>query len=122
MSELIQDVKQRFDAKRPAIQRRAKELNVRGYWDGARDFLQGLVKNAGAALPSIGQWVAPTLDLNVAFHRHAGDHDWLLCDGAAPVSTEGLFGWTARVWSTDGRLHASGGGQCLYRRMQPPPG
>ncbi len=25
------------------------------------EFLQGLVKNAGAALPSIGQWVAPTL-------------------------------------------------------------
>jgi hypothetical protein len=26
------------------------------------DFLQGLVKNAGAALPHIGQWVAPTLN------------------------------------------------------------
>jgi len=26
------------------------------------DFLQGLVKNAGAVLPNIGQWVAPTLD------------------------------------------------------------
>ena len=26
------------------------------------DFLQRLVKNAGAALPGIGQWVAPTLD------------------------------------------------------------
>ena len=26
------------------------------------DFLQGLVKNAGQTLPSIGQWVAPTLD------------------------------------------------------------
>ncbi|HSN32397.1 MAG TPA: PhaM family polyhydroxyalkanoate granule multifunctional regulatory protein [Ideonella sp.] len=26
------------------------------------DFLQDLVKNAGAALPNIGQWVAPTLD------------------------------------------------------------
>jgi hypothetical protein len=26
------------------------------------DFLQGLVKNAGAALPSIGNWVAPTLN------------------------------------------------------------
>jgi hypothetical protein len=26
------------------------------------DFLQGLVKNAGAALPNIGQWVAPTLN------------------------------------------------------------
>jgi len=26
------------------------------------DFLQGLVKHAGSALPSIGQWVAPTLN------------------------------------------------------------
>src|SRR3954453_1945588 len=26
------------------------------------DFLQNLVKNAGNALPGIGQWVAPTLD------------------------------------------------------------
>jgi acyl-CoA thioesterase-2 len=63
-------------------------------------------------------FTAPTLDLNVAFHRPTADHDWLLCDGAAPLSTEGLFGWTARVWSAGGRLHASGGGQCLYRRMR----
>ena len=26
------------------------------------DFLTGLVKNAGAAMPNVGQWVAPTLD------------------------------------------------------------
>ncbi len=26
------------------------------------DFLQGLVKNAGTALPNVGQWVAPTMD------------------------------------------------------------
>jgi hypothetical protein len=26
------------------------------------DFLQGLMKNAGAGLPSMGQWIAPTLD------------------------------------------------------------
>jgi hypothetical protein len=26
------------------------------------EFLQGLVKNAGAALPNMGQWIAPTLD------------------------------------------------------------
>lgn len=26
------------------------------------DFLQGLVKNAGTAIPGIGQWIAPTLD------------------------------------------------------------
>jgi acyl-CoA thioesterase-2 len=62
-------------------------------------------------------YTAPTLDLNVAFHQLAPDEDWLLCDGAAPLSTGGLFGWNARVWSPGGRLHASGGGQCLYRRL-----
>lgn len=62
-------------------------------------------------------FMAPTLDLNVAFHRPTHDQDWLLCDGAAPLSTEGLFGWNARVWSRGGRLHASGGGQCLYRAL-----
>lgn len=62
-------------------------------------------------------FMAPTLDLNVAFHRPTHDEEWLLCDGAAPLSTAGLFGWTARVWSPGGRLHASGGGQCLYRRL-----
>jgi acyl-CoA thioesterase-2 len=62
-------------------------------------------------------FTAPTLDLNVAFHRPTSGRDWLLCDGAAPLSTGGLFGWNARVWSTGGQLHASGGGQCLYRRL-----
>ena len=33
------------------------------------DFLQGLVKNAGSALPNIGQWVAPTLDPEVLEKR-----------------------------------------------------
>jgi len=65
-------------------------------------------------------FTAPTLDLNVAFHRSAADHEWLLCDGEAPLSTDGLFGWTARVWSPGGKLHASGGGQCVYRPLQPP--
>jgi acyl-CoA thioesterase-2 len=63
-------------------------------------------------------FTAPTLDLNVAFHQPSAGEDWLLCDGAAPLSTGGLFAWTARVWSPGGRLHASGGGQCLYRRMR----
>ena len=65
-------------------------------------------------------FMAPTLDLNVAFHQPTSGHDWLLCDGTAPLSTGGLFGWTGRVWSPAGTLHASGGGQCLYRRLPPP--
>jgi acyl-CoA thioesterase-2 len=67
-------------------------------------------------------FTAPTLDLNVAFHRPTSGRDWLLCDGTAPLSTGGLFGWNARVWSSGGRLHASGGGQCLYRRLPASPG
>ena len=41
-------------------------------------------------------FIAPTLDLNVAFHQAAGDEEWLLCDGSAPLSSGGHFGWTAR--------------------------
>jgi acyl-CoA thioesterase-2 len=63
-------------------------------------------------------FTAPTLDLNVAFHRPTSDEPWLLCDGTAPLSTGGLLPWTARVWSPSGKLHASGGGQCLYRRLR----
>lgn len=65
------------------------------------------------------QFIAPTLDLNVAFHRPASGEAWLLCDGSAPLSTRGLFGWTARIWSSGGGLLASGGGQCLYREVPP---
>ena len=66
-------------------------------------------------------YIAPTLDLSVAFHRPANDQPWLLCDGEAPTSTGGLLGWNAKVWSPGGKLHASGGGQCLYRRTRPQP-
>jgi acyl-CoA thioesterase-2 len=61
--------------------------------------------------------IAPTLDLHVSFQSPTADQEWLLCEGEAPLSTEGLFAWRARVWSPGGRLHASGGGQCLYRRL-----
>jgi acyl-CoA thioesterase-2 len=64
-------------------------------------------------------FIAPTLDVNVAFHRPTAAEEWLLCEGTAPLSTAGLLPWTARVWSPGGTLHASGGGQCLYRRTSP---
>jgi hypothetical protein len=33
------------------------------------EFLEGLMKNAGAAVPSMGQWIAPTLDPEVLDKR-----------------------------------------------------
>jgi acyl-CoA thioesterase II len=61
-------------------------------------------------------YVAPNLDLYVAFHEPLPADGWLLVDGHAPVAGAGLIGWTGRLWSTDRRLVASGGGQLLCRR------
>ena len=66
------------------------------------------------------QFYAPSLDLYVAFHDPQPSCKWLLCDGYAPVAGHGLMGWSGRLWSVDGRLVASGGGQLLCRRLPQP--
>lgn len=60
-------------------------------------------------------YVAPSLDVNVQFHRLEPESEWLLVDAVAPVAAAGLIGGQARVWSPAGRLLASGGGQLLCR-------
>jgi acyl-CoA thioesterase-2 len=58
-------------------------------------------------------YVAPSLDVNVLFHRSATDSDWLLIDHEAPVAGDGLIGAAGRVWDLEGQLVASGGAQLL---------
>ena len=41
------------------------------------DFLQGLLKNAGAGLPNMGQWVAPTLNVEELDKRIEELAKWL---------------------------------------------
>lgn len=65
-------------------------------------------------------YIAPSLDLSVAFHRPAPEEAWLLADGVAPVATDGLIGWNGRLWSQTGALVASGAGQLLCRRIAAP--
>jgi acyl-CoA thioesterase II len=67
--------------------------------------------------PPRQEWMAPSLDLYVAFHHPCPDAGWLLADGHAPIGADGLIGWTGRMWTTDGTLVASGGGQLLCRRL-----
>jgi acyl-CoA thioesterase II len=62
-------------------------------------------------------YYAPSLDLYVAFHQPRPRAEWLLADGFCPIARDGLMGWTGRLWSPDGALVASGGGQLLCRRM-----
>ena len=61
-------------------------------------------------------FIAPSLDLYVAFHAPAPADPWLLADGYSPVAGDGLVGWTGRLWSSGTRhLVASGAGQQLCR-------
>lgn len=61
------------------------------------------------------RFVAPTLDLQVTLHRLVPEEPWLLLEGISPVAADGLIGFTSRVWSREGRLLATGGGQTLCR-------
>jgi acyl-CoA thioesterase-2 len=63
------------------------------------------------------QFIAPSLDLYVAFHQAGAGSGWLLADGHAPIAGDGLIGWNGRLWSEDRHLVASGGGQLLCRRI-----
>ena len=65
-------------------------------------------------------WMAPSLDLNVQFHRFRPESEWLLMYGRADVSSEGLFAFNGQVWSQDGALLASSSGQCFYRAVPLP--
>jgi acyl-CoA thioesterase II len=58
-------------------------------------------------------YTAPNLDVTAWFHRSAPDAAWLLADHACDVARGGLMGTTARIWSPDGALLASGGAQLL---------
>jgi acyl-CoA thioesterase II len=62
--------------------------------------------------------VAPSLDLAVWFHDAVPDSQWQLIDANADFARHSLLNGFARVWSEDGRLVASGGGQCLFVPIQ----
>jgi len=62
-------------------------------------------------------FIAPSLDLYVAFHAPRPESAWFLADGSGPVARDGLMAWNGRMWSDDGVLIASGMGQLLCRRV-----
>ncbi len=64
----------------------------------------------------------PNLDVTAWFHRFAPESDWLLVDHESSVAEGGLMGSTARIWSREGRLLASGGAQLLCVPAQPTEG
>ncbi len=65
-------------------------------------------------------FIAPSLDLYVAFHEPAPSDPWLLADGYSPIARDGLIGWNGRLWSSTRRLVATAAGQLLCRRLPAP--
>ncbi|HEX6312602.1 MAG TPA: thioesterase family protein [Acidimicrobiia bacterium] len=62
-------------------------------------------------------YYAPSIDVSARFHARAPESPWLLVEARSPVARDGLVAAAASVWSTDGRLVASGGQQMLCRPM-----
>jgi acyl-CoA thioesterase II len=65
------------------------------------------------------EFVAPTIELSVRFHRLAQDSEWLFYRAETPIATDGLAAGTATIWDRDGRLVASGGQTMLFRPVRP---
>ena len=68
--------------------------------------------NRGQSEPP--QHGAPSLDLTVWFHEAAPTSQWQLVEARADFARQALLNGSARVWSKNGGLVASGGGQCLF--------
>ena len=70
------------------------------------------------AQPPEADYIAPSLDLAVWFHEDPRGSAWLLSDARSEKAHGGLIHGSGQVWSEDGRLLASGGGQMLHTPMR----
>jgi acyl-CoA thioesterase len=59
-------------------------------------------------------FIAPSMDLYVAFHG-AADDEWLLLEAEGTAAGDGLLGARARIWSAGGGLLGTGAQQMLFR-------
>lgn len=67
-------------------------------------------------LTETADYVAPSLDIWVHFHTGAVAGDWLLSDADTDLSGHGTISGRVRIWSEEGQLLATGGGQCLVTK------
>ena len=62
-------------------------------------------------------FIAPSLDVYVAFHHLAPDADWLCGETRGTSAHAGVIGGTAIIWAPDGRVVATGTQQMLSRSL-----
>lgn len=54
-----------------------------------------------------------SLDLSVWFHEVLASSEWMILEAISPVASSGIVFGTGRLWANDGRLIATGSGNCL---------
>jgi acyl-CoA thioesterase-2 len=64
-------------------------------------------------------YIAPSIDLSVAFHRWRPDEPWLYVDAFASSAAGGLVACETRVWAKDRTLLGVGASQLLCRPGRP---
>jgi acyl-CoA thioesterase len=64
-------------------------------------------------------FIAPSIDLSVAFHRAMPDEPWLYGQATAPSANAGIVACESRVWARTGELLAVGASQLLCRPARP---
>jgi len=69
--------------------------------------------------PRVG-FIAPSIDLSVAFHRSMPDEPWLFAQATSPSANGGLVACESRVWARSGELLAVGASQLLCRPAPTP--
>jgi acyl-CoA thioesterase-2 len=74
---------------------------------------------AAVRLHTDPDYIAPSIDLSVAFHRARPDEPWLYAQASCPSASAGLIACESRVWSRDRTLLAVGAGQLLCRPTPP---
>jgi acyl-CoA thioesterase len=67
-------------------------------------------------------YIAPSIDIQAAFHRFTPHEEWLLTRSDAPSAHGGIIGARGDVWSRDGALLATGSTQMLCRPATRGPG
>jgi len=72
------------------------------------------------SLPGSDRTLALTMHLAVDFHAGASDSEWLLVDARGSAAAQGFAGGVATVWSSDGRMIASGLQHMLLHKLSRP--
>jgi acyl-CoA thioesterase II len=65
------------------------------------------------------EFIAPSIDLSIGFHRQVPDEPWLFVQANSPSASGGIVGCESRLWARGGTLLAVGASQLLCRPSQP---